>query len=601
MSKEAVIEIVNCDVLPLRERGRSPLLEGVSWRMEEGEAWIVLGANGSGKDDFLSAVAGEARFVPRGEGFFKSQAEGSVEIVSLERAAALIEQENREDESAFKGGRDEGRTGRRFIFEALSSSVARRGFRESLAEAGERLESLSEVKLCGVESVLDRGLKFMSTGEVRRVLLCRALLSGARLLVLSDPFAGLDSHSRAILFNFVKTLALKQTGKSDLKAAAADENFSGTAATDSQEARIQTADESRTRSAADAAENTQARILLGAERYVEVPDSITHVLEFGRKKITFCGRRSDYERLLAKRAKERESYFDAEQADFLRKLSLAQEETSRLQSRLSDSPKSGSEKQVGNLNAEDAVGTDAVARGKEEIPLVQMRGVNVGWDGRLVLRDLSWTVLAGEHWLIRGPNGSGKTTLLELITGDNHQVFCNDVRLFGKKRGSGESIWDVKARLGIVSYRMHVEYRMLGGTDLESVVISGLRDSIGLYGRKSDAEMSAADKWLTLAGFAGRKQERFGALSYGEQRAILIIRAAVKCPRLLILDEPCHALDDSYRAKILSLLETIAETGTTTLLHVTHDPAETLACERHILELRPDGNPMYRIMTRGRE
>ena len=225
-----------------------------------------------------------------------------------------------------------------------------------------------------------------------------------------------------------------------------------------------------------------------------------------------------------------------------------------------------------------------------------MTDVNVGWDDHQVLHNFNWTVNPQEHWLIRGPNGSGKTTLLELITGDNHQVFCNDVRLFGRRRGTGESIWDIKKNLGIVSYRLHVEYRMVGGTDLEGVIISGFHDSIGLYEQKSDVERSLARKWLELGGFLDRANDNFNSLSYGEQRAILILRAAVKQPKILILDEPCHGLDENYRANILSLLETVASTGTTTLLHVTHDPTEQIAAEKHILELLPGQDPMYRVI-----
>ena len=230
--------------------------------------------------------------------------------------------------------------------------------------------------------------------------------------------------------------------------------------------------------------------------------------------------------------------------------------------------------------------------------LVQMNNVNVGWGDNRVLKNLSWELKKGEHWLVRGPNGSGKTTFLELITGDNKQVFCNDVRLFGKKRGTGESIWDIKKQLGIVSYRLHVEYRMVGDTTLENVIISGFRDSIGLYETATDVERAAAKKWLELGGFQGRENNTFGSLSYGEQRAILILRSAVKCPKILILDEPCHGLDEQYRKKILQLMEEIAQGGTTTLLHVTHDASEVLSCEKHILELIPNHNPMYNIIER---
>ena len=178
------------------------------------------------------------------------------------------------------------------------------------------------------------------------------------------------------------------------------------------------------------------------------------------------------------------------------------------------------------------------------------------------------------------------------------QVFSNDIKIFGKRRGSGETIWDIKKRLGIVSYRLHVEYRMLGGTSLLAVIISGLRDSIGLYGAPTDLEIATAKKWLALGGFEGRESENFGNLSYGEQRAILILRSAVKTPEILILDEPCHGLDEQYRSKILQLMNLIGEGGTTTILHVTHDPSEVLECEKHILELHPDEEPMYRIIEK---
>ena len=253
------------------------------------------------------------------------------------------------------------------------------------------------------------------------------------------------------------------------------------------------------------------------------------------------------------------------------------------------------EKVAANEPSQTAAGTQAEA---SALPLIEMNHVNVGWDDHKVLIDLNWKLMRGEHWLIQGPNGSGKTTFLELITGDNMQVFCNDVRLFGARRGSGESIWDIKKQLGIVSYRLHVEYRMVGGTSLLNVIVSGFRDSIGLYGAATDVETAAAKKWLKLGGFEGRENESFGSLSYGEQRAILILRSAVKTPKVLILDEPCHGLDEQYRQKILNLLELIGEGGTTTMLHVTHDPSEVLECEHHVLQLCPNESPMYKILTK---
>lgn len=518
-------------------------IDFLDWQMNLGEAWLVIGPNGGGKADFLQALSGKNQFVDNATNSTVCTCfENSTETVSLERAALLIQEERDLDESEYMDRIDEGRSGRRFICEVLGGPDARH--RSSpLPPIASRLETLPEVKLCGVEKILDRGLKFMSTGEIRRTLLCRALLSGKKLLILSDPFAGLDAQSRSILLEFFQKMVKRQN----------EGSLNGTS------------------------------IILAMERYHEIPDSITNVLEFTDKKVSFCGTKKEYESLLAERNALKEQARSAEKQEFLSQLSEAQGAV------------------VAEAVSEAGVGvpeSDSDAQNSPENALVCMNGVNVGWDGRQVLKDFSWTVLPGQHWFIRGPNGSGKTTLLELITGDNKQVYCNDVWLFGRKRGTGESIWDIKKNLGIVSYRLHVEYRMVGGTCLEDVIISGFHDSIGLYEQKTEMEISAAKKWLKLAGFEGRETESFGSLSYGEQRAVLIMRAAVKSPKLLILDEPCHGLDEQYRQKILDLLETVALSGTTTLLHVTHDPTEVLEAEKHILELCPGEEPMYRVIEK---
>ena len=507
MKAQAIITINNCRI----DSPRSTVIPKINLQMNENERWLVIGPNGGGKADFFNALSGETglHFVPNTQGtlevpLFSNIFADSSEIVSLEKAARLIQEERENDESDYlEGGVDIGRTGRVFIAQAVKDRTL------------ENLENREEIKLTGIQKILDRGLKYMSTGEIRRTLLARALISGKKLLLLSDPFAGLDAESRKIIFDFIENIH-------------------------------------------------SPYIILGMERWNEIPSSITNVVEFTDKAISFCGSRADYEKLLKERASKAEAKRGEEKNEF----SSLYKETS----------------------------SQTIVEETEEKLLVQMNNVNVSWSENHVLKNLNWTVEKGQHWLIRGPNGSGKTTLLELITGDNMQVYCNDVKLFGIKRGSGESVWDIKKHLGIVSYRLHVEYRMLGGTSLENVIISGFRDSIGLYEAAKDTELALAKKWLTLGGFEGREKQTFGSLSYGEQRAILILRSAVKCPDLLILDEPCHGLDENYRTKILHLMELIGEGGTTTMLHVTHDPTEKLNCEHNILELRPGEEPMYRIL-----
>ena len=540
---KSLITIQNCRI----ENNRATLVPELNWKMNEGEVWLVIGPNGGGKADFLNAlamagkggmagstgIAGGIKITPNADGLFSDIFSDSTELVSLERAARLIQEERENDESDYlEGGVDHGRTGRIFIAQALSggSTDVKKGMSHSeLPAAARQLEGDPAIKLCGIEKILDRGLKYMSTGEIRRTLLARALVSGKKLLILSDPFAGLDIQSRTILLDFFDSIAKRSGGKQ-----------SGSA---------------------------QPHIILGLERWHEMPDAVTHVIEFADKKVSFCGLRADYEKLISERAAAAKAGEEKEKSDF----------------------KEGFKELTQSCEAE-----------KEETGdfLVEMHDVNVGWDGHQVLSHLNWSLRRGQHWLVRGPNGSGKTTFLELITGDNMQVFANDVRIFGNRRGSGETIWDIKKRLGIVSYRLHVEYRMLGGTSLLAVIISGFRDSIGLYDQPTDSEIDVAKKWLALGGFAGRESENFGNLSYGEQRAILILRSAVKTPEILILDEPCHGLDEQYRAKILQLMELIGNGGTTTMLHVTHDPSEVLPCEKHILELHPNEEPMYKIIEK---
>ena len=580
--KKKLISINNCRI----ENSKETLIQNINWTYESGQAWLVIGPNGGGKAEFLNALANEAgiRFVgneknegdrPLNQSTWKagdrplnqskssyfSSFEKSVEIVSLEKAAKIIEEERINDESDYvEGGIDHGRSGRIFISQSLDNSIKKNS---SLPEFAKSLEKDPSIKLCGIEKILDRGLKYMSTGEIRRTLLARALISGKKLLILSDPFAGLDKESRTILLEFFNSITERQIKKPE--------------------------------------NNSFPHIILAMERWNEIPENISHVIEFSNKEISFCGCKEDYlkkfnqsdKNHLTEKKELKDSFYE-----IIQTTSKGENSEGTVLSKSSTSEgtvlsKSSTSEGTVLSKSSTSEGTDLSASSKI---LVEMKNVNVGWGDNRVLKNINWKLLEGNHWLIRGPNGSGKTTFLELITGDNQQVYSNEIYMFGKKRGSGESIWDIKKNLGIVSYRMHVEYRMLGGTSLQNVIISGLRDSIGLYGKASDLEISTAKKWLALAKLQDRADENFGNLSYGEQRAVLILRAVVKSPKILILDEPCHGLDENYRFKILELLELIAEQKTTTLLHVTHDPSEMLKCEKHILELHPESEPMYKII-----
>ena len=367
------------------EKNERILIESLTWKPRRGEVWLIIGPNGGGKSFLADALSGAAAV----DGRRLPQAEKTA-VVSLEAASALIEEERKNDDSDFiEGGVDIGRTVYRYL-----------GCETEISGRARRI-----ISLLGLEPLANRGLKYLSTGEIRRTLLAKAFLSDKTFLIFSDPFAGLDADSRRTVAEFIEAAAAAwKEGRSD-------------------------------------------------------------VCPF-----LFMETRSRYEtRTVAENNSE-----TVDEAAVLRL------------------------KNDSGENRPPAV-------------LIEMKNVTVSWDGETVLKNLTWTVRAGEHTLIRGPNGCGKTTLTELITGDNPQLYANDITLFGWKRGTGESIWEVKQKIGVVSYRLHLEYRMVGGCDLEAVVISGFHDSVGLYCLRTDSERKATAVWLEFGGFRGRENEPFSA------------------------------------------------------------------------------------------
>jgi len=217
-------------------------------------------------------------------------------------------------------------------------------------------------------------------------------------------------------------------------------------------------------------------------------------------------------------------------------------------------------------------------------PIIKFTNVCVEYGKRKILRNIHWTINNGDFWQLTGPNGSGKTTLLTMITGDNPKAYGQDLMLFGKKRGTGESIWDIKKKIGYVTPSMTTLFR--GWNTVEKMVISGLVDSVGLYQKPTELQRQIADEWIELIGLRELKHARFSTLSEGQQCMVLIARSMIKHPPLLILDEPAHGLDD-YSASILSaLVNKIAGEGQTTIIFVSHRNEPGLKPEQ-VYELVP--------------
>jgi molybdate transport system ATP-binding protein len=217
----------------------------------------------------------------------------------------------------------------------------------------------------------------------------------------------------------------------------------------------------------------------------------------------------------------------------------------------------------------------------ETVSPIRLVSVSAGYQSKLVLNNVSWQMDASHNTLIEGPNGCGKSTLLNLIDGENHKAYGKDVTLFGVKRGSGESVWDIKSHFGVISNEIHNKY--VKGWKVLDVVVSGFFDSVGLYDNSGDSQVETARLWLDQLGVAALTKAFYHEISFGQQRLVLLARAMVKQPDVLILDEPCVGLDAYYRSLILNVVDAIAATTSTQIIFVSHTEAEAPSCiNQHI-------------------
>ncbi len=321
---------------------------------------------------------------------------------------------------------------------------------------------------------------------MRKTLLARALLQRPKLLILDNPFAGLDRGSRRTL---MQTL-------SDLM-------------------------------------KTPMRVVVVTQRLDEVPAATTHMLYLEDHTVVLQGRK---------------------------RLILRQGAGALLASRAGPSlrlPRS-------------RLPTLTKRRGKRRTDdiLVRIRNANVTYGETRILRDVSWTIHAGRHWALLGANGSGKSTLLSLILGDNPQCYANDIEVFGRRPGPGNSVWEIKRRIGWVAPELQYHYQ--GNVDVHAVVCSGFFDSIGLYRGCTTTQERKVRSWLRVLGLTSQAETPFDRLPDGHQRLALLARALVKSPELLILDEPCQGLDVAHRDVVLDVIDTAVRHTGCTLVYVTH-------------------------------
>ncbi|MCR4825181.1 MAG: ATP-binding cassette domain-containing protein [Bacteroidales bacterium] len=417
-----------------------------TWEILPGEQVALVGGNASGKSRLAAAFAGRkgAKYIT----FRDSYGGYGDRNFFMQQRWNLFTLED-----------DPPSTGEQLRKEALRAADPEAALR--------RLDELTS--LFGLTPLLDKYLVPLSSGELRKFQLTRALLGSPSVLVIDNPYIGLDPAARRLLTQLLERLAASTT------------------------------------------------LVLVLSRVAEIPRFITHVIPV----------------------------------------------------------------QDGEAGEKVAVG----AYLEQNLPpaVIRMRDVTIRFGDRVILDRLNWTVRQGEHWALTGANGSGKSTLLSLICADNPQAYACDIELFGRARGTGETIWDIKRNIGFVSPELHRAFQV--DAPALDIVTSGLFDTEGLYRHPTEEQRDCARRWMGVFGIEALAERPFLRLSSGEQRLCLLARAFVKDPPLYILDEPLHGLDEPQRRRVKALLDRFCGAPGKTLLMVTHYPEEYPSCIDHSLTL----------------
>ena len=461
--------------------GGQTVLRTIDLTIQKGEQWAITGPSGSGKTVLAHTIAGR-------HFFSGTLIAGFATPETYHHSVMVVEQQHR-----FKDVTNQSD----FYYQQRYNSFDA----ERTVTAGQLLsETLSNqtdpginqwIQLLQIDHLMDEPLIQLSNGENKRLQLALALLQHPQLLILDNPFLGLDVQGRKALHEIL--LQLSNTGLS----------------------------------------------LLVITTPTEIPDCITHIatLESG----------------VLSEGIPKKSF-----------------------------PPPGPVSPVILLQAEQLKNIPVVQHEGFETP-IRMKNVTIRYDGKTVLDNINWEVKKGERWSVSGPNGAGKSTLLSLLTGDNPQAYSNEIWLFDKKRGTGESIWDIKKRIGYVSPEMHL-YFDYTATAFHAIA-SGLFDTIGLFRQLNADQEALVFQWIDLLQLNKVAHKLLKQLSSGEQRLVLLARALVKSPPLLILDEPCQGLDDVHVAMFRELVNTVCTGMSSTLIYVSHYKEEIPAVVTRHLQL----------------
>ncbi len=370
----------------------------------------------------------------------------------------------------------------------------RQAMHRELERVREKLYSIFHL-----DALLDKHIILLSSGELRKFQLTKTLLTNPRVLIMDNPFIGLDVTARQQLHEFLALLA----------------------------------------------KETAVSIILIQSKSDDIPDFITHVVKVENMTV---GKKQTLNEYRSSAPPCPAHVLSAEKAEAIL-----------------------------NLPEQPAPASDGSS-------IIAFNDVNIRYGTRTILKSLSLNVCNGERWALSGENGAGKSTLLSIVCADNPQSYANDIILFGHQRGKGESIWDIKRHIGYISPEMHRAYqRDIPAID---IVASGLSDMNGLYTKPRPEQREQCRFWMNIFGVGDVAERTFLRLSSGEQRLVLLARAFVKDPALLILDEPLHGLDLTNRRLVKDIIETFCQRKNKTLIMVTHYEEELPACIDHKIFLK---------------
>lgn len=467
-------EIIKAKDLTVSLGGRM-ILDNISFTFFDGDQWAVIGGSGAGKTTLLKTLQGQQFF--RGTLEIKNSRGNDPRIEMVEQQHHFKNLSNTNSfyyQQRFNSG------------DAEDAITVREFFTKSVPSQSERITDFQHwCDLFDIKKLYPESLIQLSNGENKRIQILKALLNSPDLLLLDNPFTGLDVASRQHLGEVLAEVAKKGI-----------------------------------------------HIILVTSAST-IPPFISNIL---------C-------------LKTRGGATSVTSAEL--------KSTDKLPHTL---PTEISQDELASLVNSAPNDFDFAVR---------MENVNVEYDKK-ILADISWEIKRGERWSLSGPNGSGKSTLLSLINADNPQAYANKVWLFDKRRGTGESIWDIKALTGYVSPELHLYFEK--GISVFEVIASGLFDTIGLFKKLNENQILQVEKWLNIFRLHQLRTISLHQLSHSQQRLVLLSRALVKDPPFLIFDEPCQGLDEEQVQFFKSIIDAVCLLGDKTLIYVSHYPAEIPSC-----------------------